>query len=221
MQYRAAAAASPAASARSASTSSASTTCAPSMRCFERSRHRTRRFSFFIDDNIASDQKALAELCHALIPMKVSWISQASLDVTRNLPLMDLLQRAGELGQRDGLRSRSPRRACARPASRRTSRAFGRYKRARCASCATMACRAGPLSRWATTTTPPESIAATVDFALQSKFTFAAYNILMPYPEHTAVPQASEQEGRPALRRPAGGCIPSTASTAPPTCPRA
>jgi radical SAM superfamily enzyme YgiQ (UPF0313 family) len=27
-----------------------------------------------------------------------------------------------------------------------------------------------------------ESIAATVDFALQSRFTFAAYNILMPYP---------------------------------------
>ena len=30
-----------------------------------------RRFLFFVDDNIASDQKALAELCRALIPMKV------------------------------------------------------------------------------------------------------------------------------------------------------
>ena len=39
------------------------------------------------------------------------------------------------------------------------------------------------------------SIAATVDFALESKFTFAAYNILMPYP-NTPLYSKLEREGR-------------------------
>ena len=40
-----------------------------------------------------------------------------------------------------------------------------------------------------------ESIEATVDFALQSRFTLAAYNILMPYP-NTPLYRKLEKEGR-------------------------
>ena len=43
------------------------------------------------------------------------------------------------------------------------------------------------------------SIEATVDFALESKFTFAAYNILMPYPGTALYSIACEAEP-PALR---------------------
>ena len=62
-----------------------------------------RRFLFFIDDNIASSRPALRELCEALIPMKVSWISQASLDVTRDSKLMDLHAAQRLLGQCRGV----------------------------------------------------------------------------------------------------------------------
>jgi radical SAM superfamily enzyme YgiQ (UPF0313 family) len=152
-----------------------------------------RRFIFFVDDNIGSDHKALAELCHALIPMKLSWISQASLDVTRNLPLMDLLQRAGNWGNVMGFESitaqslRETRKSPNIPG-------FAGYKDE------VRILRDHGMQSWAAFTLgydhdTPESIAATVDFALQSKFSFAAYNILMPYP-NTPLYRKLEQEGR-------------------------
>ena len=67
---------------RDAATSTASTICAPSTRRWPRSRRQERRLLFFVDDNIASEPRALKELCRALIPMRVNWVSQASLDVT-------------------------------------------------------------------------------------------------------------------------------------------
>ena len=67
-----------------------------------------RKFIFFIDDNIASDQKALAEFCVALTGMNLHWVSQASLDVTRNLPLMRLLERAGNWGNVTGFETITP-----------------------------------------------------------------------------------------------------------------
>ena len=64
-----------------------------------------RRFLFFTDDNIASSPPALRELCEALIPMNVNWISQASLDITRDSKLMDLMQRSGCWGNVVGFES--------------------------------------------------------------------------------------------------------------------
>ena len=40
----------------------------------------------------------------------------------------------------------------------------------------------------------PDSIARTVDFALQNRFAFAAYNILMPYPNTPLYRQLQQQE---------------------------
>lgn len=152
-----------------------------------------RRFLFFIDDNIASDHHALAELCHALIPMKLSWISQASLDVTRNLPLMDLLERSGNWGNVMGFESitaqslRETRKSPNIPG-------FDGYRDQ------VRVLREHGMQSWAAFTLgydhdTPESIEATVDFALESRFTFAAYNILMPYP-NTPLYRKLEQEGR-------------------------
>lgn len=152
-----------------------------------------RKFVFFIDDNIASDQKALAELCHALIPMKIGWISQASLDVTRNLPLMDLLQKAGNWGNVMGFESITAQ------SLRETRKSpniphFSGYQQE------VKVLKEHGMQSWAAFTLgydndTAESIAATVDFAMQSKFTFAAYNILMPYP-NTPLYRKLEQEGR-------------------------
>src|SRR5262249_58456806 len=60
---------------------------------------------FFVDDNIASNRVALKELCRALIPMRVSWVSQASLDVTSDREAMQLMVDAGCLGHIMGFES--------------------------------------------------------------------------------------------------------------------
>ena len=152
-----------------------------------------RKFIFFIDDNIASDHKALAEFCHALIPMKVNWVSQASLDITRNPKLMDLLERAGNWGNVTGFESitrESLRDARKSPNIPR----FAGYKEE------VRMLRQHGMQTWAAFTLgydhdTLDSIAATVDFALEGRFTFAAYNILMPYP-NTLLYRKLEQEGR-------------------------
>ena len=152
-----------------------------------------RRFIFFIDDNIASDQKALAELCHALIPMKISWISQASLDVTRNLQLMALLEKAGNWGNVMGFESITAQSLRETRKSPNIPGFSGYANEVR-------VLREHGMQSWAAFTLgydhdTPESIAATVDFALEAKFTFAAYNILMPYP-NTPLYRKLEEEGR-------------------------
>ncbi|HEV2722801.1 MAG TPA: radical SAM protein [Thermoanaerobaculia bacterium] len=152
-----------------------------------------RKFIFFIDDNIASDHKALAELCHALIPMKLHWVSQASLDVTRNLPLMKLLERAGNWGNVTGFESITPQSLRDARKSPNLPR-FSHYKEE------VRILRDHGMQSWAAFTLgydhdTVESIAATVDFALQSRFTLAAYNILMPYP-NTPLYRKLDKEGR-------------------------
>jgi radical SAM superfamily enzyme YgiQ (UPF0313 family) len=139
-----------------------------------------RRFLFFIDDNIASNRPALKELCHALAPLKVQWISQASLDVTKDRELMGLMERSGCWGNVMGFESitaQSLRDAKKSP----NIPGFSHFKNE------VEILREHGMQTWAAFTLgydhdTMDSLRATVDFALQSKFTFAAYNILMPYP---------------------------------------
>lgn len=139
-----------------------------------------RRFLFFVDDNIASDRKALGELCAALIPMKVAWISQASLDVTRDEKLMALMQRSGCWGNVMGFESITP-------GSLRDARKSLNILDGSIYSKEIEILRDHGMQTWAAFTLgydhdTVDSINATVDFALANKFSFAAFNILMPYP---------------------------------------
>ncbi|MEA2164428.1 MAG: hypothetical protein QOK37_2555 [Thermoanaerobaculia bacterium] len=152
-----------------------------------------RKFIFFIDDNIASDQKALEEFCHAITPLNLHWVSQASLDVTRNPKLMKLLERSGNWGNVTGFETitaeslRESKKAPNLPK-------FTKYKEE------VRILREHGMQSWAAFTLgydhdTKESIEATVDFALESRFTLAAYNILMPYP-NTPLYHKLEKEGR-------------------------
>jgi len=141
---------------------------------------QNRRFIFFIDDNIAADRTALQELCHALIPLRIHWVSQASLDVTHDRKLMRLMEKSGCWGHVMGFESINPE--SLRDASKLPNiQNFSRYEY----EVATL--REHGMQTWAAFTLghdhdTVDSIRATVDFAWQSKFTFAAFNILMPYP---------------------------------------
>lgn len=138
------------------------------------------KFLFFVDDNIATDRQMLKEFCHALIPMKVKWISQASLDITQDAELMDLMQKSGCWGNVIGFESINPQ--SLRDAKKSPNiKNFSNYAQE------TRILREYGMQTWAAFTLgydhdTLESIEQTVEFALKNRFTFAAYNILMPYP---------------------------------------
>ena len=71
----------------------------------EEIRAQRRRYLFFVDDNIVADHEAAKELFQALIPLRVRWVSQASLDMLRDPELMHLMVRSGCQGHVIGFES--------------------------------------------------------------------------------------------------------------------
>lgn len=60
---------------------------------------------FLVDDNISVDLKRAKELFKALIPLKIQWISQASLDISEDDELLMLMKKSGCLGLLIGFES--------------------------------------------------------------------------------------------------------------------
>ncbi|MCI5211359.1 MAG: methylase, partial [Candidatus Electrothrix sp. ATG2] len=139
-----------------------------------------RKFIFFVDDNIASDKKMLKELCRELIPLRVSWISQASLDAVRDPELMRLMADSGCMGNVIGFESINPESLGDANKSPNLPGFSGYGQEIRIL-------REHGMQTWAAFTLgydhdTVDSIRATMRFAVRNKFTFAAFNILMPYP---------------------------------------
>jgi radical SAM superfamily enzyme YgiQ (UPF0313 family) len=65
------------------------------------------KFVFLVDDNIVGDREAAKQLCRALIPLRIRWISQASLTMTRDRELMRLMRDSGCAGVLVGIESLS------------------------------------------------------------------------------------------------------------------
>jgi radical SAM superfamily enzyme YgiQ (UPF0313 family) len=146
----------------------------------EAEKRRKKKFFFFVDDNIAANREALKELCRALIPMKIKWVSQASLDVTWDKELMSLMRESGCLGHVMGFESITPdslREAGKSPNLRQWSKYEEEIR----------ILREYGLQTWAAFTLgydhdTLQTIEATAEFAIRRRFAFAAFNILMPYP---------------------------------------
>ncbi len=141
-----------------------------------------RKLIFFVDDNFLSDHQAAKRFLRALIPMRVRWVSQASIDMTGDPELMDLLEASGCLGNVIGFESLEERNIRSmRKAPNLMRRDWDGYENA----CKIL--RDHHLQTWAAFTLghdndTVESIHETYDFAMHHKFCFAAFNILMPYP---------------------------------------
>ncbi len=153
-----------------------------------------RKLLFFVDDNIICNHEKAKELFRALIPLKVRWVSQGSLDMLQDEELMRLMVKSGCLGLVIGFESISP--GCIADMNKGINRkgAAGMYVEE------IAALRRWGLQTWAAFTIgydgdTIESIRATCDFAIRNRFTFAAYNILMPYP-NTPLYKRLEKEGR-------------------------
>ena len=152
-----------------------------------------RKFIFFVDDNIASHKQALQELCQELIPMKINWISQASLDITHNQAIMRSMADSGCIGNVMGFESITPE--SLKDAKKVSNiRGFSNYERE------IEILRDHAMQTWAAFTLgydndTYDSVLATMEFARKNKFTFAAFNILMPYP-NTPLYEQLERENR-------------------------
>lgn len=68
----------------------------------------TRKLFFFVDDNIVSHPKWAKEFYRALIPLKIRWVSQATLTLVQDEELMDLMRRSGCQGVLIGFESLNP-----------------------------------------------------------------------------------------------------------------
>ena len=152
-----------------------------------------RRNLFFVDDNIVADPEATKELLHALVPLKVRWVSQASVDQTRDPELMRLLVESGCMGNVIGFESLDIENL---RQMRKTQNAasFDRYAEA----VATL--REHHLQTWAAFALGYDrdtvaSVLATCEWGIANRFTFAAFNVLMPYPS-TPLYERLKAEGR-------------------------
>jgi len=64
-------------------------------------------FTFFVDDNIVGKPVFAKKLFRALIPLKLKWFSQASLNIVKDAELLDLAQKSGCKGLFIGFESLS------------------------------------------------------------------------------------------------------------------
>lgn len=143
---------------------------------------RERPLVFFVDDNFVSDIPAAKRFLRELIPLRVRWVSQGSIDMTGDAELMDLMEASGCLGHVIGFESIVP---ASLKSMRKSPNFIGAGWDDYEAACEVL--RRHHLQTWASFTLghdedTPATIRATLDFAMRQRFCFAAFNILMPYP---------------------------------------
>lgn len=160
----------------------------------EEIRRQKRKLIFFVDDNIVGDKEKAKELFKRLIPLKIKWVSQGSIDMLDDDELMTLMVKSGCLGHVIGFESIRP--DSIRTMGKGVNKKYvqDQYKDA------IKKLRKYGLQTWAAFTVGHdtdtlESIEATYQFARKNKFCFSAYNILMPYPG-TALYDQLAREGR-------------------------
>jgi radical SAM superfamily enzyme YgiQ (UPF0313 family) len=142
---------------------------------------RKKRLFFFVDDNIISDHQAAKELFRALIPVGIHWVSQASLDMLDDPELMELMMASGCLGHVVGFESVDTGSLRRMNKTQNLRTGLSRYAEA------VQELREHGLQTWAAFTLghdydTVDSLWETLEFARKSRFAFAAFNILMPYP---------------------------------------
>lgn len=160
----------------------------------EEIKSQKRKLLFFVDDNIVSNFEKAKELFRALIPLKVKWVSQGSIDMLEDQELMQLMVKSGCLGLVIGFETINEGNLEAAAKGANKNRALDQYRKE------IKELRRWGLQTWAAFTLgydgdTVESLIKTCQFAIRNKFCFAAYNILMPYP-NTPLYTKLEQEGR-------------------------
>lgn len=141
-----------------------------------------RRLVFFVDDNLEADHDAAKALFRALIPLRIRWVSQGCIDMVHDRELMDLMVASGCLGHVIGFESIEAEALAGMQKTANIGHDFSGYEKE------LAILEEYGLQTWAAFTVGHDhdtvaGLYRLYDFALAHKFTFAAFNVLMPYPD--------------------------------------
>jgi radical SAM superfamily enzyme YgiQ (UPF0313 family) len=139
----------------------------------------SRKLIFFVDDNITSNLAQAKEFFRALIPLRLRWVSQSSINAAHDEEFLDLLVRSGCQGVLIGFESLNSANLAAMNKTFNTAR--GGFTKA-LANLRRHKVRVYGTFIFGYDGDTPESFAPTVEFAQEHALYIAAFNHLTPFP---------------------------------------
>jgi radical SAM superfamily enzyme YgiQ (UPF0313 family) len=158
----------------------------------EEIRSLDRRLLFFVDDNITSNMEEAKEFYRALAPLKVKWVSQASINAAHDEEFLDLIKRSGCQGLLVGFESLNA------AALRRMGKGFNTMRGGYEVALANLRRHGIPLYAtflFGNDEDTEETFGEVLDFCSRHRFYIVAFNHLTPFPG-TPFYERLEEEGR-------------------------
>lgn len=159
----------------------------------EEIREQDLKHILFVDDNLIMNKPLAKELMKELIPLKVRWATQASIDMVNDKEMMDLMVKSRAIGHLIGFESINVNtlKWLNKPINHKK---FDEYQKA------LNILRDHGLQTWGSFMIgndfdTKETISETVEFAIRSKLSVAWFHVLMPYPG-TKIYDQFKKEGR-------------------------
>ncbi len=151
-----------------------------------------KKLFFFVDDNITSNLEEAKAFFRALIPLKIRWVSQSSINAAHDEEFLDLMARSGCQGVLIGFESLNPENLKSMNKGFNTMKggflkALENLRRHRIRLYATFI--------FGYDSDTPESFAQTTAFAREQGFYITAFNHLTPFPG-TPLYSRLQKEGR-------------------------
>ena len=153
---------------------------------------QNKRFFFFVDDNITSNMGQAKEFFRALAPLKLRWVSQASINAAHDEEFLQLLVESGCEGLLIGFESLNPENLRAMSKGFNTMR--GGFEKA-LANLRRYGIKLYVTFIFGYDQDTPATFAETVDFAKAHRFYIGAFNHLTPFPG-TPLYRRLEENGR-------------------------
>jgi radical SAM superfamily enzyme YgiQ (UPF0313 family) len=153
---------------------------------------KDRPLVFFVDDNLTCDMKQAKELLRALVPLRIRWVSQASIDAAHDEELLQLMAESGCQGVLMGLESLNPDNLSSM--NKDFNMMKGGFEQA-LANLRRYKIRLYITFVFGYDGDTEDSFEETLQFAKKHRFFVAAFNHLVPFPG-TPVYKRMEEEGR-------------------------
>ena len=138
-----------------------------------------RKSIFLVDDNIIADPQRTKELFRALIPLKINWISQGTINIANDNEMLELMKKSGCLGLLIGFESLNKNNLTQMGKSWNTQNSNYEDVLKKISDYG--------IAVYATfifgyDNDDEDSFKRTLEFALEQKFFLAAFNHLVPFP---------------------------------------
>lgn len=156
-----------------------------------------RPIYFFVDDNITSNMRQAKEFFRALIPLKIRWVSQASINAAHDEEFLELVRASGCHMLLIGFETLNP--LTLKSMGKEFNTMKGGYEQA-LANLRRHRIRLYPTFILGYDEDTEETVRETLGFALRNRFYLTAFNHLTPFPG-TPLYRRLEEEGRLVFAR--------------------